>query len=789
MPRDNYLKVVIGDYEAQVSDPEQLNISINYSLEDPEDFQSKTSSESLEIEIPATLMNDKVANAFRLPSAIDLTTGQVFKSNQVGVIESNGWELIKGKSFLKSAKHTYMPISYTYNILGDNADWLINLKDKTLYDFIKNLSISFTKSVMEDSWNYDGRDETKPYVFAPVRYRQTFGGYIIDSDGVLQPDDGNVLPDYLRPALSKYWFIYWAFKSVGYKIVSTFFDSDYFRRQVMPWTWGNFLDSDGTRLDAHKFLAKSTESHYFVDATNPDGDIVDLQVINDSTDGAFDNNNDYTYNQSTSEMTWTYNPVDFGPLVAGLSMIVAYDIKMRGSNDDMHVWVDWFINGTQYQTDDIVVATSQGLFLPLPFAIGTQKPIGQTEVFFKTPIGLHVNDKVTAKVRLRIYHDRTINEVLQVTLKVLQFQLDYFRITLGSNVDFSIYTAGFQKFKWVDFFSGVVDEFNLSFNTDSINKIIYIEPTHPYEIGTSIVPTGNNNGYFKNDYIDWNQKEDLNKDWVMNNYADVERELTFKYKDDTSDGILKLIQDRNQVVCCSCKYVYPERFQTGTKDHENRFFSPSMHYFAAQWKGLGQGANTGISPQVVCIIPENVSNTSAGESDNTFNPKSCYYKGLITGAGAWRWDGAIQQAYPFMFSVNYQSGGQSDPILSYCDENIKGIRGFGLLKRFFWQRLAIDRNGQRYTAWFRLKNSDVANQLHREYKSYSGQRWELIQIKDYKPLTNESTECLLYKWSPIEQYEDSYTFPSNSSVISATVSGDLDIKYSNLICLISDIPT
>jgi hypothetical protein len=266
--------------------------------------------------------------------------------------------------------------------------------------------------------------------------------------------------------------------------------------------------------------------------------------------------------------------------------------------------------------------------------------------------------------------------------------------------------------------------------------------------------------------------------------------MTIGYKDDTNDGILKLIQDRNVNKLAAAKYVFPERFQAGSKTRENRFFSPTMHYNVGQWKDLGTGANTGITPQMICIIPENVSNTSESSSENTFSPKSVYYKGLVTGAGAWRFDGEVLQTFPYAFAVNYQAGGEADPILSYSDENINGVKGIGLLKRFYWQRLAIMRNGQYYNAWFRLKNIDVANQIHREYKSLNGQRWELIQVKGYKPLVEDSTQCLLYKWSPVSQKDYDATFPGNDAVLNNLLPpvGSSDIKYARLIALQSDIP-
>lgn len=778
---NNYLKIVIGDNEIVVTEFSQLPISINYSLEDSEEFQNKKSSESFDVEIPAIISNDIVSNTFRNASYEDMTSDERFRSWQKLIVECNGLELMVGKAFLKYATHDSKPISYGYNFLGDNGDWILLLTDKTLFDLVSHITFTFSKATIEASWSFDGTNENLPYVFAPVRYRFPFGDYTV-INGVSTPDDDNVLPDYMRPALSKYWIIYWAFKSIGYRIISNFLDSEYFRRQVLPWTFANFLDSGGTELDAHKFLAKSVEDKFFDgERGHAIDEYIDLDVSNDGLLGlgAFDNNNDYSY--VSPEMKWEYKIPDFGPLNAVFSAIVFYNASLSGSQSNATVRFDWFINGVLKQ-QDIILQVDSGI-------IGTQRPVGQTEVFFKTGdygISVNVGDIVSAKVHLHLYRDKlAINDVAYITLNVLGFQLDYFRIEIGGTIDFSTYTS-LQDKKFMEYFSGVIDEFDLSINTDSSNKIVYIEPTHPWYKHND--PSVLEPGYFNNKYIDWNGKEDISKTWKLENFSDIQKELIFKYKDDSNDGILKLVQDRNINILAQSKYVFPDRFLIGSKNRENRFFAPTMHYSVSQWGSLGTGANSGITPQIVCIIPENISNTSASESDNTFLPKSCYYKGNITGAGAWKFDGTVLQTYPYMFAVNYQSGGENDPILSYSDEKIGSVIGKGLVKRFFWQRLAIMRDGKRYNTFFKLNTIDVSNQLHREFKSYKGHKWELIEIKGYKPLEDDSSEVLLYKWSPITQRDFDNTFPSVNSLNAGTLS-ELDIKYAALKCLYSDIPT
>lgn len=781
MPSTNkYLRLVIGDKQVQVSNPEELPISIDYTLEDPENFQSKNSAQALGVKVPATLLNDVAGNTYRNPDVMDLTTGSAFRSTQRFVMDENGHEIMIGKAILKNGTHNINPKDYSYDLYGDNADWKIDLQESTLFDFLKQLTFTFSKDIVIQSWQFDGTNQDLPYVFAPIRFRLPMGGTRVDAANVVTPIDDNMLPIYLKPCLSKYWILFWAFKSIGYRIQSTFFDSEYFRRQVMPWTWGSFLSSEGTNLNIHNFLAKSAAEAYY---NAPDGRHYfwwDLGVSNDSTDGAFDNNDDYFWNPSTFEMQWTYKSPDFGPLDATFSMDIQYDARLNHRTSDITMVVYWYKNGVETQVTEIVRVTGA-------LILGNQE-VGIGQSFFT--VAVDPGDIITAKIWLDIKAAKLGFSAINAS--VLSFKLDFFRIPLGGTVAFENY-PGFKKYKFLDFLKGVIDEFNMSINTDTVNKVVVIEPTHQYSTVDDL--TIKNPGYFVDDFIDWDGKGDYTQDWIMENYSDYNRELDFRYKDDTNDGILKTVQDRNIITLAKGKYVFPARFKTGKTEIENRFFSPTMHYLVDQWAGLGTGANTGISPQMVCIIPENISNTSRSEADNTFLPKSCYYKGLITGVGAWRFDGAVQQDYPYLFSVNYKPGGEDDPILSYCDERISSsspttfVIGKGLLKRFYWQRLAIMRNGQWYNTWFRLRNVDVAGKLHREYKSFKGQRWELIQIKGYKPLQEVSTACLLYKWAPIAIEDFDNTFPSAENVLTEDSVNPLDIKYAPLICLTTDIPT
>jgi hypothetical protein len=207
---------------------------------------------------------------------------------------------------------------------------------------------------------------------------------------------------------------------------------------------------------------------------------------------------------------------------------------------------------------------------------------------------------------------------------------------------------------------------------------------------------------------------------------------------------------------------------------------------------------TGTAPQMVCLVPENISNTSKEEAQNTFEPKSAYYKGLTSGMG-WIFDGDEQTDFPYMFAVNYKPGGEDDPVLSYSDERIGPVEGSssgssfvvakGLLRRFYHQRLAIMRNGQYYNTSFKLNNIDITNWLHREHILCRGQRWELVEIRSYRPLLEQTTQCFLRKWSPVIQADADNTYPSEDEVLdTGTPTNSFDLQYNQLKCLSTDIP-
>lgn len=727
-----YLEILIDNKPVDLSSIEELPLMISYKLEDRNNFQTKQGSSVLSLSFPATNKNGEVANTYHNPGIEDLTIEHRLRGIRNSKIRINSQEILTGKAFLKEAVHTDRPVRFEYDFYGNNSDWLIDLKDLTFYDILKHITFVFSKSGIIDSWSFNGTLESIPYVFAPVRYGQTMETFI-HPDTNLPIEDYNMIPVYMKPALSKYWIIYWAFKTIGYKINSDFFDLPYFRRQVMPWTWGSFLDSDGTRLDVLKFLAKSTGSVSYnnMDITT----FANVLATNDFLNGGYDNSDSYQY-VGTDTMQWSYLTApafNFGLLEANFHLAVFVNAK-ASANSAVELRVQWFKNGIRVINGSDNGNGTELVNLKAP-VVGSRSYYGIAEDFLK--INVNQGDVVTAKLYVHTFDSGFGKSLL--TLSVEEFTLEYFKTPLGGTINFENFLA-LKNYKFLDFLGGVVDEFDLTVQTNSSVKAVYFEPTHKYSLlHNQSVKSG---GYFNGNSLDWTFKQDLSKESVLEPFTDSERELLFNYKDDSNDGTLKKVQDRNNVLVGQAKYVFPERFMVGQRKIENRFFSPTMHYDVKQWTFAGFE-----EPQMVIMAPENISNLSKGEAQNTFQPKSCYYKGL-TSDHKWVFDSDTNYMYPYMFAVNYKPGGENDPVLSYCDEVIGDEKGVGLLRRFFYQRLAILDNGQYYKTWFKLSSNDVANFLHREFIICRNQKWELVQL-DYRPLKEESSQCILKKWSPI----------------------------------------
>lgn len=792
MSLQSYISLIIDDQPADI-DPTGQVPTVDYSLEDEDDFEQKSSAESFDIELPATLINDQIHNTLYNPSVIDNTPGGVKDNFKKAVYKADGQEILIGKYLQQSViSQNGRPQKYKGKIYGLNGDWVIDLKESTLSDFLNPLTHDFDIPTITSSWLFDGRNENLDYVYAPARYKKRFGTAPDPTDDVPDPvpPDDNVLLNDMRISISVYWLLYRGFKSAGYRIVSQFMDTDYYRRGVLPWTWGGFDFLDDSRWEGLKFTAiQNTPMNAYFPPGGPGytdvtgkmfGIFEDYEGFPDllATDngatkpGAYDNSNTFQYLAAgtlPSLWMWQYpatGPLALGTVIANFSMQIDFKYQAELSGH-VRSTVQWYKNGVMVFEDPIFDHTG-------PFA-GSTRDQDFIEMFYETSIS--PGDWIGARVYCFINHGSPLGNN-SIGIYVEAFQLNFLKLGENSTVDLKGNYPKFKNFKWLDLLRGEIDLFDLSIQTDPIRKEVYIEPTHGYDINDVPFP-----GYYNRKLLDWSQKVDISKESELELYSDYERELDFTFIDDSNDGGLKKVQDRNQTIIGMAKYVLPERYKTDKKEKENRFYSPVMHENHELFKQV-----TGVAPQFIAIIPENISNTSSDSAENVYNPKRAYYKGNVTGFGGWKFNGIQYTTLPFMFAVNYKPGGENDPVLSYADQLISGAIGKGLMKKFFLQRMAVLRHGRRYNPVnIMLSNYDVANFLHRESVIIDDMEFLIVSISGYNPVSPESTECAMWLFIPVAGVDADNSYPSLSAIQSGAPGNSLDVKYWQHLLLTTDI--
>lgn len=852
MPYTKDLQILIDGQPLETGPLERAGVNLSYGLEDPENFEQKQSSMSLGISLPATPVNDRIFNSFHDPSVEDMTPGAVYGNLRRCNIVAGGIEVLRGVSMLQSASHTRLAAGYNINCYGQNGDWAIDMKDLTLWHCLNDATHTFDVATVEGSWYNFMYSEAYDYVYAPVRYRQPFG----DND-----DTVNIY--HLRPSLSIYWMIQRAFRQLGYKVKSNFFETDYFKGLVLPWVWGDFFDLNGSVKEGLLFKAAGPADKYTVSTVVDGGSsgsvgynnayriagsfsgyvfsyvgvgpaYWNFRVGNTNVPNGNDNFDLYEFDEGSGTMKWTYNPPPEISSFVGNNITANFKFNLiaqtnapGGHSTRVRIEVTHvFFSGApttvtliDYDTLDLPGSGTKGNLLePIPFSF----PVSGISQGDRIELRLKIQSSGAASCSFELINSQLITlnpgsgtpqySYIFSTLEITSLQLE-----LGGTVNLKFYDK-FKSYKFLDMLRGLVDMFNLAIQTNPIDKEVTIEPTHEYKLpGIAALQ----DGYFKRERLDWTGKQDLSKESVMSLFSESERQLDMQFKQDGSDGGQNIYAARyrgiylnntvtNRInntnidngifagVPGAARYMFPMRFRKGNKQMTNRFFSATMHYVHKSWKGVN--VSTDPAPQLIAIFPESINDSSGSAITQTFEPKIAFYKGvgLTSVQGGWRWIGDPAAPYsemaatafelPLMFAVNYGTGGENDPVLTYCDQKINGNIVPGLMRNFFLKRLAIMRSGKQYKTYMRVNNGDMTNWLHRERIIINGAIYNLISVDNYNPLSDNPALCTFWKdVQPLESDQDAI-YPSADALNGVSILGQFDLRYAPLILYNTDLP-
>ena len=318
----------------------------------------------------------------------------------------------------------------------------------------------------------------------------------------------------------------------------------------------------------------------------------------------------------------------------------------------------------------------------------------------------------------------------------------------------------------VNFIKGVAHLFNLQFKTDTTTKTVYIEPFDDFYKDKSLS-------------YDWTDKLDLSKEIQDEYNIGLSEKLSFQYKNDGSDGLMKYINTSfkeagNEYNFYNYFEELGENYNKGMTKFENPVFSSTWN----DWDPSIQGNDN--PPLVPTINKEeslygwdlgHIHRTTVERPDKLYkyNPRILLYQGEVESPNAtnlttdWAYFGNISSGVnglivdtktPRATFVDWDNdSGDKFTNLSFNDEIIQPpttstattVEG---LYSVYWKKMIeqLKANPRIRTMHINLNSSDIATLDLSKLVYINGSYWRINKVLDYAPLKNTTTKVEFIQW-------------------------------------------
>jgi len=639
----NWNNSVIG--ELDITDHSDFPFAMTFQISDIKDLTSTTGDYSKKFKIPATKNNNKLLkNSYiaNIDTDVNITENKKCRVNFNNLFSVKGLIKVTGVG-----GYGEKPSYYDCVFFGSNLSWANDLSSKYMYEIdwgSAGEDLEYNKPSIRNTWfNDDSDSSTSPIVYPIVSYGDynPDGGFktiqlldtFTDATGTASTkigyygfdNSGNSYSTPLptadwRPAVFVKTTLENIFKQVGYRINSTFMQTDMFKKLV--WLLPNFrynnaeekyydfsVESNfknGVSISASNYaqggvLSTVTDSgvsaQYFGGTvTFDDGDdnyigdptttgiqgtkLIGLSTLNlDVTldQGSYvDMSNDYI---TIGE--YGYYNINLSGLASRLANMKKGGSAQRGASKvKLCINIDvQTVGQSSWQTIERSEIEQTPFKVLFPNSSKTNEDNSVVTNYQLMPsvesnsVWLNKGDKIrlTAGFKLEeMISDPNINsQNFMINTFIQSTNSSSFNITLNSETVAYGQTYDLDKviskdYKQIDFVKGISHAFNLKMTTDETNKSINIEPF---------------NTFYKDygDAIDWTYKLDrikqIEDNWIK---SDIKRDVIFKYKSDKKDDKVK---QRGELLFDGIEDEYPYQetlpstFEKGESKYENPFFA------------------------------------------------------------------------------------------------------------------------------------------------------------------------------------------------------------------------
>jgi len=607
-------------------------------------------------------------------------------------IDVNGVTVLSGVAQLDevaaaNAYHGRSGGEHKVGIFGNNATWFADLAEKLVRDMglmpvhdLTDGEVSAHDNADPDSdnWGYflfRGRDWTTP---------------------------GEVSYTEMQPFLFVRAILTEAFRSIGYRFSSDFFDTDLGKRLILPvpfrpysedfiQQWSVYLmDNENGTVIAPGSLFDLVTSHITVSGND---------VLQNPTG---------LYNTVTGYYTVPISGYYIVAVPKPLATLVYFSIRINDTTTIYPIFTDDFSAGTGVQGR---VYLEQGDLVDL------------------------------VALTLNVAPDPIEKAFLYIVPDVNAFEP-------GTTVDFEKYADP----SWFvgGMILGLTHAFGLVWDTDYDAQTVRCEPRDRYRITSQTSFEDFTDEFFEGFYRitdrdDLTDRVDLSKDAAVTALNGGNEKYLLAWKSDSGDANIGDLEGGATFKVFDGRYTYPAgRFQKGETKSENPFFCKTVHIFDS---AVAHSTST-VSPQLPLIQDNSYLQGNENTNDRPdFGPRLLYFAGRRNG-----FDGLLNLAgsaydFPAAFMVNYNDTAGYDPSLSFGDELLAdgATTAVGLIQRFHLQRLKRLEVGKLLSEWIRWSELDVLNMDFRRKVLIGDALYLLQKVNGYRPLSDGSTETELLK--------------------------------------------
>lgn len=695
-----------------------LTYSLVYEVDD-EGFVSGAYSKR-SIELPSTGVNDGLFENWYAAGSYNEITAPILKPF---VFEDGGVQILSGQAELQSAvlmsdRYRYKARNYKVDLYGTNADWTIRMKNLKIRDLDFTPAILDTATVIQ-GWSamYDMGDY---FGFTLIKWKEWNTA-------------GEVGIDEFTPFLFIRSIIDKAFDTIGYTLDSNFFDSDIFKRMILPLPM------------PERYPEEFSQDYINVELAEPGTTTGSVGLA-------------YVFpNYAQPNLATPFNPSTgyyTCPFTGYYQVTLSADITSTSGTYNLVIGA--VVNATPSNTFFIA---NQGLYFG-SFLFPTSG--SQAGSLIYPVVYLAAGDTISL---VHNFGGTNPANIYKFNMNIIG-EAEY---AFGSILQFKYLT---KNWKVLDLIKGLQHMFNLRFEANPQDATLKIEPADPYlyrqdNAPTTVPQTLVDYGFYRSPRFDSTQALDLEVAAELINVNDVDEVTIFSYITDSPSE--EAAETDEPFGIFSAQYTLPpNRFNEKTTTIENPFFAKTIHTNDSSI----QGATAITSLQIPLIYPQNYQlDPTATEMDANIEPRVLYFvgfRGLQKDSTVnYGFTGGVDLAPPLSFMVNYNNA--ADFSISFGREFIEGDQVPGLFESFWMQEYARKRIGKRLEAYMFWDLLTINSLTFQNKLLIDGLEWVLQKIDGYSAQSDSSTKTILL----MEQG------PSDVDLASTT--------YSNIIGIINPI--